>query len=225
MKPAATRFISWLVWAELGFCALAVVWLQVVGVVTETVVHHILHALPIAVLLPLPRSRAYRLTAALTGCAWIFMLAAMTPMIHHSIIEGYLLRYPELSYTWLAPSMAAISAIWMALNLTLLSGQPRQFGWFVLGSLALTPALALLHPLISAAFEKPLEATLQGHHLWALLLAIELPLVLALPWWLAVRLTAQRDIRFSVGTGLWQIGYWAFFFSCMVGGILPVFNR
>jgi hypothetical protein len=120
--------------------------------------------------------------------------------------------------------MAAISAIWLALNLTLLSGQPGQFGWFVCGSLALTPALALLHPLISAAFEIPLEATLQGHHLWALLLAIELPLVFALPWWLAIRLTAQRDIRFSVGTGLWQIAYWAFFLGCMVAGLLPVFN-
>ncbi|MBN1534781.1 MAG: hypothetical protein JXA20_19070, partial [Spirochaetes bacterium] len=67
---------------------MAVAWLQLVGIISGTVLHHVLHALPLFVLLTIPRTRALRLTAALAGFIWVFMLSAITPMVHDSLVRG-----------------------------------------------------------------------------------------------------------------------------------------
>jgi hypothetical protein len=69
-------------------------WLQLVGVL-----HHILHALPVVVLLVLRPSAGRAVTGLLAGCLCVFLLAAVTPMIHDALILGYVFTRPRVAYT------------------------------------------------------------------------------------------------------------------------------
>ena len=113
--------------AESVSCALAVAWLQLVGVMTESILHHVVHAMPLAVLLFPRRSPRVRFTAALAAFAWIFMLSSVTPMIHMSLVEGVLFQPHPPPFVWLAPGMTLICAVWLALNLVLLTEDARRF--------------------------------------------------------------------------------------------------
>jgi len=224
MSPAAAP-ITWALWLERGTCVAAVLWLQVVGVVTHSIIHHVVHALPLLLLVPLRRSRSVALTAALASFVWVFMLAAISPMVHYSLVRGYLVTRPEVPYTWLAPSMCVICAIWCAVALTISSGKSHRFKWYVSGGLLLIPTFAALHPWATLPFEGPLDHVLRGAYLWATILVVELPLVLVGPWLVALWVSGARDIRITTSNALWQVTYWAFFLLCMVAGLLPALNR
>ena len=224
MKYDSERSKSWLSLAERIAGVAAVACLQVVGVMTDTVLHHVVHALPIVVLLPLRRTRVVRLTAALLGFMWILMLAGVTDELHKSLIRGDLFVSPRTPITWLVPIMVAISATWAALNLSLLRPTRRGLSWFVLGGLMLALALALVHPLLNAAFEVPLDRTDQGEYVWAFVLALELCVLALGPWWLAVRLTGSRHVAITRSAVLRQVAFWGFFLVCMVVGVIPALN-
>ncbi len=202
-----------------GFAAIA--WLLLVGIISNTLLHHVLHALPLALLLPLARTRAVRLTAALVGYIWVFMLSAITPMVYDSLVRGYLLKTdnPDM---WLAPAMSLIAGAWASLNLAAL--RPRGTKWFIAGGILLTPALALLYPAVHALAGFPLERVMEGRLLWALLLVFELAIVLIGPWYLFVRITGSRELQCTKRLVAWQVLFWLFFLACMVTGLLPALN-
>src|SRR5262249_10160190 len=114
-------------------CILLIGWLQVVGVRTGSVVHHLLHAAPLALLLVVPASPARPFTGLLAGHLGVFMLGVVSPMLHNALILGYILTRPEVPYTWLAPVAAILAAAWAAGNAALLARRPR---WFAPGLLA-----------------------------------------------------------------------------------------
>jgi hypothetical protein len=160
----------------------------------------------------------------LTAFAWIVMLAMVSPMLHNALIRGYIITHPERPYTWLAATMALVSVIWMALNLTLLLREPGRLPRFVVGGVALVPICALTHPYFSPAIAAPLRWTIEGHYQWALVLALEVPLVLLAPWFAAIGLTRATDLRLTRKVLLGQVAYWTFFLSCMIIGLLPALN-
>ncbi len=209
---------------ELLTCACAIIWLQLVGILDRTVVHHIFHSLPVLLLLFLPKTPLTRLLSVLTAFAWIFMLSIVTPMLNNAIIRGYLISRSNLSYTWLSTGMALISAIWMAENLTLLSGKKSNFILFAAGSIILIPVLAFIQPYISLVFGIPLSRTLNGQYLWSLIFLAELPAVLFLPWWIAVKITHNNVLSMLKGKVLYQVLYWVFFLTSMIIGLLPALN-
>jgi hypothetical protein len=222
-QPARRSSPLWLTRLELALGASAAIWLQVVGQVTNQVMHHVLHALPIVVLLLVPRNRWVHLTCALTGFLWIFMLAVITDMVHHALLEGGLLHGVGL-FVWLAPVQAALGGAWMAANLAVLSRHPRRLLGFMLGALALIPILAALHPHAEPLFAVPVMEVARGHWLWAGVLALQLPAVLVVPGFLAMWFTgfaAYHPTRSAIG---WMAAYWLFFLSCMVLGLLPALN-
>jgi len=202
---------------------LLVGWLQVVGVVTHSVVHHILHALPLVVLLVVRSSPARSVTALLAGYLWVFMLAAVTPMLHNALILGWVVSRPQLAYTWLAPVAAGLAVVWAAANAWLLRPSRWTLPVGVLVGTGLTLGLAAVHPYISTAFEYPLERTFAGEYWWAAVLLLETAVVLAVPAWGAFRLgqLPRPTWRFAV----WQVAFWVFFVAMMVAGLLPAFNR
>jgi hypothetical protein len=198
---------------DLGLGISLVLWLQVVGLITRTVLHHVLHALPLLLLVLLPRTRFVRWLSALTSYAWIFMLAVVTPELRLALGEGEGFRAA------LAPVMAVLSAFWMALNLMLLSERIGG-GWgCFLGSILLIPALMALNPYLMALFEIPLRRVLEGRAAWVGILVVELVLVLAIPWKLGLWLTGARDLRLTRRLLLQHAGFWAFFLACMIGGL------
>ncbi|NOY09184.1 MAG: hypothetical protein GXP33_10140 [Spirochaetes bacterium] len=209
---------------ELFTCVCAVIWLQLVGIIDRTVVHHIFHSLPVLLILFLPKTPLTRLLAVLTAFAWIFMLSIVTPMLNYAIIRGYLISHSNLSYTWLAVGMALISAVWMAENLTLLSGKKSNFILFATGSIILIPVLAFIQPYISLIFEIPLRRTLNGQYFWGLIFLAELPAVLFLPWWIAIKITHNNVLVMLKGKVLYQVMYWVFFLTSMIIGLLPALN-
>ena len=203
-------------------CVLLIGWLQVVGVVTHSVLHHILHAAPLAILLVVRPSPARHFTGLLAGYLWVFMLAVVTPMLYNALILGYLFNLGQ-PYIWLAPVAAGLAAVWAAANVALLRRRPRWFAPGVLIGFALTGLFAWAHPLLSRAFEFPLDRTLAGEYHWALVLLLETAVVLAVPSWCAARLSPDlRVTRAFVG---WQVAYWVFFVAAMVVGLLPAVVR
>ena len=211
--------------AESAAGAVAAVWLQVVGIVSGTVVNDILHASPIVVLLPLPRTRIVRLTAAVLGLMWILLLACMTLTIYNSLILGWRFSGPRLSYTWLAPIMAAFSGVWAALNISLFRPTTRWLSRLVVGGIMISIPLAMTYPFLTAAFEIPGQRSEQGKYIWAVVLAIEVFVLLTVPWVLAILLTGFKKAELTRRVVLWQIGFLVVFLVCMVAGLLPVFNR
>jgi len=224
MRATETARRDTAAWVERGLTILAALWLQIVGVVTSSVLHHILHAAPIAILAILPRSRWVRHTAALTGFLWVFMLSAISPMISHMLHRGVVFGEPGLAYTWLAPTMLVISAAWSAVNIAILAGMPRGWPLFALGQLVLGVMLALGQPWVAPLYEVPLERLLVGNLAWAAVLAAEVPLTLVVPWWLVRLLTRQREPALTGKNALWQAVYWVGFAACMVLGLLPQLN-
>lgn len=202
-------------------CFAAIAWLLMVGIISNTVLHHILHALPIAVLLLVKRTRAVRLTAALVGFIWVFMLSAITPMVYDSLVRGFLFTSdnPDM---WLAPVMSLLAGLWASLNLAVL--RPRRVGWFIPGGFLITPALALLYPLVNSLFKIPVEHVIHGQPVWAILLAVELTAVLLGPWALFVHITGSRELKCGKRLVFWQILFWLFFLACMVIGLMPALN-
>ena len=203
-------------------CALLIGWLQVVGVLTHSVWHHILHAAPIVLLLVVRPSPARHFTGLLAGYLWVFMLAVVTPMLYNALIRGYLFNLSQ-PYIWLAPVAAGFAAVWAAANTALLRRRPQWFPAGVLIGFALAGLLAWAHPSVSYAFEYPLNRTLAGEYHWAVALLLETAVVLAVPSWCAFRLSPDlRVTRAFVG---WQVAYWVFFVAAMVAGLLPAVVR
>jgi len=213
----------WLVCCERLTCAALIAWLQLVGVVTHSVVHHILHAAPLVPLLLLRSSPSRCFTGVLAGFAWVFMLAIVTPMLHHAIILGYAFTHPERPYTWLAPVAALLAATWAAFNAALLNQCPRSVFAAGLVGIGLIVVLASVQPYGSVAFEVPLERTLAGQYAWAIALLLEAAVVLVFPAWCTFRLNPALRLSASFVGG--QIAYWVCFVGAMVAGLLPVFNR
>jgi hypothetical protein len=230
-QPSATFVASrsdrsallWLLRGEWLACAALVAWLQLVGVVTHSVVHHLLHAAPVLLLLFLPGSASRYFTAVLAGFAWVFMLAVVTPMLHHAIILGYAFTQPERAYTWLAPVAALIAVAWAACGLALLAGRSRLLLPTALSGIGAMVLLAWVQPFISIAFEVPLEGTLAGRYVWAPLLLLEAAVVLVLPAWSIFRLNPA--LKLSAPFVAAQTAYWIFFVAAMVAGLMPIFNR
>lgn len=200
-----------------------VVWLQVVGQVTHQVLHHVIHALPVVAILIAPKNRWVRLTRVLTGLLWVFMLSVITDMVHHAIIEAGLWNERGM-FVWMAPVLAALCAVWVALNLTLLSETVRRLPFFMVSSLALIPIFAAAQPVVSEMFTVPVERVVQGKSAWTIVLIIELVVLTAIPWHLAVRSTKRRDFRSSRRVRIWLAAYWSLFLACMIVGLLPVVN-
>lgn len=202
----------------------AVLWLQVVGVVTESIVHHILHAVPLAILIVIPRTKWVLHTAALVGVAWILMLALITPMIHNALIDGLLFTQKRPPYTWLAPVMVLICAAWSAFNIAALRGRPHAWAGSCLGLVLLAVCLAIMQPWACAAYEIPLEHVLAGHLIWLVVLAIEVPLTLGIPWLVLRHMTQHPRPELTCRSIGWQAAYWAFFLAFIVLGLLPALN-
>jgi hypothetical protein len=212
----------WLRAGERVACAVLIGWLQVVGVRTHSVVHHILHAAPLVVLLVAPASAARHFTGLLAGYLWVFMLGVVSPMLYNALIRGYLFNLSQ-PYIWLAPVAAVLAVVWAAANAAMLARRPRWFAPAVLAGLGLTVLFAWAHPYLSAAFEYPLDRTLDGGYAWALVLLLETAVVLAVPGWCAFRLS--RELRVTRSFVAWQVAYWVFFVAAMVAGLLPAVNR
>ncbi len=206
---------------ERAACVAVIVWLQLVGIISNTVLHHVLHALPIALLLFVNRSRALHLTAALVGFIWVFMLSAITPMVYDSLVRGFLFSSNNHDM-WLAPGLSLIAGLWLSLNLAVL--RPRHAQWYIIGGLLLTPALALLYPAVNSLFKIPLERVIHGRLYWTILLMLELAAVLLGPWLLFVKLTGSRELKCNKRLVVWQLLFWLFFLACMVTGLLPAVN-
>jgi hypothetical protein len=204
-------------------CAAFIIWLQVVGVRTYSIVHHILHAAPIALLLFIPQSPSRHFAGLLAGFLWVFMLGVITSMLHNSLILGYIITHSHIPYTWLAPIAAILAVIWAAANAALLSRKPRWLAWGLLVGIVLIGLFAWLHPYLTQAFNYPIYKVLGGQYLWVPILLLETTIVLALPSWCAFRLS--KDLRVTKKFIGWQLAYWAFFVAAMVAGLLPIFNR
>lgn len=210
--------------AECAAAYAPALWLLLVGVVTSTLIHHVLHAIPVAILAVMPRSPWVRHTAALTGLAWVLMLALLTPMIRDVLERGIHTDDPALAYTWLAPAMVAISALWAGLNAAILSSHPTRWWWYALFLLALAVVLAAVHPQVSGMFDAPLNRVLEGDVRWGLALLGELVLLLAIPWWALRSTWKHRGTRLTRRSAIGQIAYWLLFLTCMVTGLLPSLN-
>lgn len=206
----------------LGFASAA--WLQVVGFVTATVSHHVVHALPILVLALAPRGRWTRHNAALAGFAWVLMLSLLTPMIHDVLRGGVRFSTRGLAYTWLAPGMVLISAAWSAVNLTLLARAPRRmpayFAWLV----ALGAVFGWTQPAVWPLFDACIEGVMRGNPTSVAVLAGWAVVLLPIPWFLVLCLTARPRQPMSGVGWAWAAAYWVFFVGCMVVGLLPALN-
>jgi hypothetical protein len=192
-------------------------WLQLVGVLTHSVLHHILHALPLVLLLVWRPTAARAFTALLAGYLWVFMLAVVTPMLHDALIRGHLYNLGK-PYIWLAPGAALLAVVWAACNATLLRPGRWTLPLALLVGLALTLGLTAVQPHLSVAFEHPLDRTMSGESWWAAVLVVETAVVLALPAWGATRL---GGLKVSWRFALWQAVYWVLFVALMVAGLLP----
>lgn len=220
MEPPAPL---WLRLGERLACVALVAWLQVVGVVTHSVVHHILHAAPVALLLLVPASAARHFTGVLAGYAWVFMLGVITSMLHNALIRGYVLTHPHIPYTWLAPVAAVLAVVWAALNAARLRQRPRLVVPVALLGLALIFLFAWAHPAWSSAVNYPVDRTLEGRYAWGLVVLLETAVALAVPAWAASRL--NRELKWTRRFVAWQVAYWVFFVAAMIAGLLPAFNR
>lgn len=199
-----------------------VLWLQIVGVVTGTIAHHVLHAAPIVVLTVLHRSVCVRQTIALTGLAWIIMLALISPMIRETLLHGIVIGDRDRAFTWLAPGMTVISAAWAGLSIAILRHRVAEWAWWVLALLFAAILMALAQPWVATWYEIPLQRILDGEILWFGVLLIEVTASLMLPWW-SLRLLTPRQPVTARGV-CWQAAYWMFFLACMVLGLMPAVN-
>jgi len=203
---------------------LAVLWLQVVGVITHSVLHHMLHAVPLVLLAAFPRGRWVRHTAALTGFVWLLMLALITPMLHHVLTDGVSWTLGAGASTWLAPVMAVLCAVWSSLHVALLCGRPRRWAHVAAGLVIVTLLFALLQPWCAVVFEVPVQHVLAGRLRWLIVLCVEVPVVLVVPWVLLVRGTARPCPPLTPSAVIGQVAYWLVFVLCMVGGLHPALN-
>lgn len=194
----------------------AVAWLQWVGVATATVLHHVLHALPIVVLLFLPRTTGRRATSAVAAFLWIFMLATMTDNLASSwrrIAAG-----DTGLLSWLAPGMAAIAAAWLARDLARLDARRGRIGPYAIASIALPPILTMLHGAIGPLLLAPVERLLAGRAGCAAVVAIEAAALVLIAGAAVVRLTACGWRPRPAAAAGWT-AYWGLFAACMIGGL------
>ena len=196
------------------------IWLQVVGIATGTILHHIIQIIPIVVLLVLPRSRWIHFTSSLTAFIWIFMLAGITPMVRDFYLKDYWLSWAGWQAYSLATVMCLLCAIWMTLNLVILRGSSRCFIGFLLGGVVLVVVFALVQPELERFYMIPLERILARQFYWFAVILMQLVLTLALPWRLAIRLTHAKGLQLSRRVFFWQAIYWASFPAFIVGGIM-----
>ena len=204
-------------------CVLLIGWLQLVGVLTHSILHHVLHAAPLALLLFVKPSPARHFTGFLAGFLWVFMLGIVTAMLHDALILDYIVTHSHIPYTWLAPGAATLAAAWAATNAVLTAERPRWFLPALLAGLGMIPLFAWAHPYVSQAFLYPLERTLAGEYVWVTALLAETAMVLAMPSLLAFRVSP--GLKWSASFVGWQIAYWVFFVVAMVAGLLPAVNR
>lgn len=204
---------------ELAVLWCGVIWLQIVGLVTKTVLHHILHAIPLAVLGFIRGGYWTRHTRAMTGLAWVLMLSVFTPMIWHALSRGIVFTDRTLAYTWLAVGMLIIAAGWSAVSIAALIAQPSR--WFlVLFTILLAGcAMAVIQPFLGSFLELPVSRVLSGQTRWMPVLGVEVFLVAGLIWGI-VRL-AVRPPRppITLVVSLAQIIYWIAFIACMIVGL------
>jgi hypothetical protein len=203
-------------------CLPFIAWLQLVGVKTHSVLHHVLHAAPVVLLLVVRPSPARHLTGMLAGYLWVFMLGAVSPMLYDALILGHLVR-PVVPYTWLAPVAAVLATGWAAANAALLRRRPSRFLPYALIGVGLAGVFAVIHPYLSRAFEYPLDRTLAGGYAWVVVLLAETAAVLAVPYWCAFRLSVELRVTKAFVT--WQVVYWVFFVVAMVAGLHPAIIR
>ena len=204
--------------AEIVICVALVLWIQVVGVVTERIATHVVHALPFVPFLVVRKTGWVRLTAVVACLFWIFALSLMSPMVRHSVVEGGLWRDAGL-FPWLAPGVAFLCAVSAALNLAILARAPRACPLFLVGALLLIVALAMVRPAAHAVFTVPIAGVLTGRPVWVVALVVELVVGVALFWYATVRLTRRSDLRWTDRILLWQGLFWAFFVGCTALGV------
>lgn len=204
-------------------CALAwanVAWLQIVGLQTHTVLHHVLHALPLALLAVLPRTRWIRHLAAMAGIMWVVMLSLLSPMIANTLRGGIHFGMRGLAYTWLAPVMLLLAAAWSAVNLALLGGRPSRWPTWMLVIVALGAVLGWVQPVTVRFFEAPVTRALDRDGP-AYAPVVALATVLALGIWFVVRAATappRPGVDRAVLAG--HVGYWLLFLACMLAGLL-----
>jgi hypothetical protein len=220
IQPApSTRWAA----AELALLWAGVAWLQLVGVVTGTILHHIIHALPLVALGFTTRSTWARRTRATAGIAWIVMLAFFTPMIWHTISWGVLFGEGYPNYLWLAPGMVLIASCWASASLTLLRAPPRRPIVIAACTVGGAVALALLHPAVGWLLLIPIERLLAGEALWLPIVLIEAAVVLV-PIALIPRIVARAPMKALLTstnrrTVIAHTTYWVGFVACMIAGL------
>lgn len=204
---------------ELALLWCGVIWLQVVGLVTDTVLHHVLHAVPLAVLGFTRGGYWTRHTRAMAGLIWVLMLTLFTPMIWHVLSRGITFADPSLAYTWLAPAMLIIAAGWSAASVAALRAKPTAWplAWFAIVLAGL--ALAAAQPLVGTLMEAPVARVLSGHVGWVPVLVVEVLLIAGIGWGI-VRVVAPRPLpAITWRMSLAQVSYWIGFVACMVAGL------
>lgn len=194
-----------------------VAWFLVVGVVTYTVVHHIIQAIPIVAIAVAPKSVWVRHTAAMAGMAWIVMLAMFSPMISIAMFEGVDFTRRDRAFTWLAPGMAILAAAWSSVHLALL-GRTRWWVWLGV-LLAAGVVLGAAQPAVGLVLQVPLNQVFIGEFLWVPVLMLVAGIALLIPWSVARLATRKPRPRVTGGIIAMQAGYWTLFIVCVIGGI------
>ena len=217
-SEGGTGTIRALVILEAAVCLALILWIQVVGVVTERIATHVVHALPFVPLLILRKRSWVRATSVSVCLIWIFAMSLMSPMVRQAIVEGGLWRDGSLS-TWLAPGVVLLCGLYAALNLTILAGSARRLPLFLSCVLLLIPSLALIRPAIHGLFTVPVSGVLTGHRQWVIVLVVEFAAALALFRYLTVRLARRTDLPLSGSVLVWQVIFWAFFVACTAVGV------
>lgn len=197
-----------------------VAWLQIVGLQTHTVLHHLLHALPLALLAVLPRTRWIRHLAAMAGLMWVVMLSLLSPMIANTLREGIPFGMRGLAYTWLAPVMLLLAAAWSAVNLGLLGGRPSRWPMWMLAIVVAGAVLGWVQPVSARFFETPVTRA-RDRVAPAYAPVVALATVLALGIWFVVR-AATAPPRLGVDRAVLagHVEYWLLFLLCMLAGLL-----
>jgi hypothetical protein len=224
MLNSSKPSMLWLCRTEIALGIFAIAWLQLVGVVTSTIVHHILHALPLAVIMLIPPGEWTRQLRALSAIAWIIMLAVITPMIHYAIREGITFSLSDYAFTWLAPGMVLISILWAAANIALLSNRMIYGMLAILVLTLLALGGAFMQPMIADLYLMPIDRVIVGQWIWIAPLIILVPVTLGFPWLILYGLMTSPRPKLTRRSVIAQAAYWLFFLTCMIAGLHPSVN-
>lgn len=201
---------------ELLSCLLLAVWLQVVGVVTDSVLHHLLHALPFLFLWLIPDASWRSFTGALLGFAWIFMLGVVT----ENLSRAFQL-FPDglRTIAVLAPVTAALSSLFMSVCLSRLQNFHYAFLAFLPICFGLVPLFVVLRPVVSSGYAIALINVLNGSVFWGGILFLEMTLTLLIPGTIIYGIINNDALFLSRSAILYQVFFWTAFLGCMIGGL------